>query len=58
MLMTSTSAPFLPDGFTGVNPAQQMRIAFSPPVHAKLKADRVPLDEYRAGSTEPAAWRS
>ena len=58
MLMTSTSAPFLPDGFTGENPAQQMRIAFVAPVQTTWKADRIPLDEYRAGFTEPAAWRS
>ena len=120
--MTFKSVPYLPDGFTGVNPAQQMRIAFSPesveldisingehdpftleqaaltttfapgqlgaygevlagilsddptlsvrgdeveecwriiaPVLAAWKEDQVPLDEYRAGSTGPAAWRS
>ena len=57
VLMMSTSAPFLPDGFTGVNPAQQMRIAFSPPVRTTWK-DRVPLDEDRAGSIERAGGRS
>ena len=122
ILVTFKSVPYLPDGFTGVNPAQQMRIAFSPesveldisingehdpftleqaaltttfapgqlgpygevlagilsddptlsvrgdeveecwrivaPVLAAWKEDQVPLDEYRAGSTGPAAWRS
>ena len=122
ILITFKEVPYLPEGFTGKNPAQQLRIALSPetveldisingehdpftleqtaltttfapgelgpygevlagilsgdptlsvrgdeveecwrivaPVLAAWKADRVKLDEYRAGSVGPVMWQS